>query len=73
MTEGAIRTSPGQEDDANAAASTGPGGYAFPRLGIVALAAAGALMVAAWHGRHRRRGARIAADEARMEPDPVVY
>jgi hypothetical protein len=38
-------------------------------VGVVALLA----LAAAWRTRLRRRGARIAADEARMEPTPVVY
>ncbi len=41
------------------------------------LALAGALallaLAAAWRTRLRRRGTRIEADEARMEPIPVVY
>ena len=40
---------------------------------IIGMAAIVALGVAVWRGRHRRRGARIAAEEARMEPAPVVY
>jgi hypothetical protein len=41
-------------------------------MGLVGLAALLAL-AAARRARLRRRGARIAADEARMEPKPVVY
>jgi hypothetical protein len=40
---------------------------------ILGVAVIVALAVAVWRGRHRRRGARIAAEEARMEPAPVVY
>jgi hypothetical protein len=43
-----------------------------PWIGLVGLAALLAL-AAAWRARFRRRGARIAAAEARMEPKPVVY
>jgi Family of unknown function (DUF6335) len=40
---------------------------------IIGMAAIVVLAVGLWRGRHRRRGARIAAEEARMEPSPVVY
>jgi hypothetical protein len=39
-------------------------------LGLVAVAAA---VTTAWRIGLRRRGAQIAAAEARMEPNPVVY
>ena len=45
---------------------------AAPWYGLVGLMAVVAL-AAVWRRRLRRRGARIAADEARMEPRPVVY
>jgi hypothetical protein len=45
---------------------------ARPWYGLVGLMAVVAL-AAAWRRRLRGRGARIAADEARMEPRPVVY
>jgi hypothetical protein len=38
-------------------------------VGVLALLA----LTVAWRTRLRRRGARIQADEARMEPIPVVY
>jgi hypothetical protein len=38
-------------------------------MGLVAIAA----LAAMWRTRLRRRGARVAADEARMRPTPVVY
>ncbi len=44
-----------------------------PWFEILGVAAIVALAVAVWRGRHRRRGLRIAAEEARMEPAPVVY
>jgi hypothetical protein len=44
-----------------------------PWYEILGVAAIVALAVAVWRGRHRRKGARIAAEEARMEPSPAVY
>ena len=41
--------------------------------GFIGLAAAVALTAATWGSRRRRRSDRIVADEARMEPRPVVY
>ena len=79
MTDSPISQAPVQQVSvqesgrAATAARAGSCEYPISGLGIVALAAAGALAVAAWRGRHRREGARIAAEETRMEPAPVVY
>jgi hypothetical protein len=41
--------------------------------GLVSVTAALLIAAAAWWLRRRRAGSRIAAAEARMEPQPVVY
>ena len=74
MTDSPISQAPVEEGGrAATAVRMGSGECPIAGLGIIALAAVGALAVAAWRGRHRRKGARIAAEEARREPAPVVY
>jgi hypothetical protein len=46
-----------------------PGPFSYALIGVVVAVA----LTAAWQSRLRRRGAQVAADEARMEPTPVVY
>ena len=41
--------------------------------GVIGLVAVAAAVTTAWRIGLRRRGARIAAAETRMEPTPVVY